>query len=233
MLGYDNYNINHQILLDLPFREAIGTITHDVAKPHHQDIDLINTPTWESLVSGLGVIALNGTNEYLELATAACADLDFTSGDYSIGFWFNWESGDSSQIVIARYELNVSGWEVYLYDDPNYYLTLRHHHAAGATTRTGCYSGGWTQGTWHFMGISRSGNAAIHYRNGVALTTTHDIGGLIDPETCGQDLVIGVRYTKNADHFKGKIWRPRAWSRILSASEWEQIFERERHWFNV
>jgi len=238
MIGYDNLAINHQILLDLPFREADGAITRDEAKPHHQNVALVDTPTWAKLVSGLGVITLNGTSEYLELARLACVDLDFIAGDYSIGGWFNWAAGDPSQIIIGRYEEDVSGWELYLYDDPNYYLTLRHHHAGTIVDlhpRSACYSGGWTQGVNHFMGISRTGGGdAIHYRNGVALTMTCSTGGLVDPETeVTRDLVIGTRFTKTGNYFKNNLWRPRVWGRALSAEEWMQIFEYERHWFNV
>lgn len=236
MIGYDKLAINHEILLDLPFREGVRAITRDVAKPHHQDVDLIDTPTWEALASGLGVISLNGTSEYLELANAACADLDFISGDYSLGCWFNWASGDDSQIIIGRYELDVGGWELYLYDDPNLYLTLRHHHAGTIVEehpRSACYSGGWTQGVWHFMGVSRSESSAVFYRNGVALATAFSVGGLVDPETCAQDMVIGVRFDKGSNHFKGKLWRPRIWGRALSEGEWKQLFEYERHWFGV
>ncbi|GAG65721.1 unnamed protein product [marine sediment metagenome] len=61
---YDALDINRDIVLDLPFREGIGTITHSVAKTH-PEVRLINTPTWTPLDSGLGVLELNGTNEYL------------------------------------------------------------------------------------------------------------------------------------------------------------------------
>ena len=231
MIGYDNYHINHQILLDLPFREATGAITRDVAKPHHQDVDLINTPTWESLVSGLGVIDLNGTNEYLQLLAASCADLDFTSGDYSLGCWFNVESGGADdKTLIGRFLVNDSGWELYHYT--NEILTLRHHHAAGATTRTACYSENWAYGTWHFIGVSRTGSSGIFYRNGVAITTTHSAGGLIDPEACAQNLYIG-NDTTGVNLYKGKLWRPRIWNRALGADEWAALFEREKHWFGV
>lgn len=230
MLSYDKLSFNHQILLDLPFREGVGAITRDVAKPHHQDIDLINTPTWENLASGLGVIAFNGLSEYLELAFADCADLDFTTGDYSYGVWVNREAGVPSQIIIGRYVLSNNGWEIYFFD-PAETLSLRQHHAAGASVRTSCWSAGWTLNTWHFLGISRTGGGnAIHYRNGVALTT---IGDLLDPEACNQDLVMGARYTKNANYFKGKMWRPRVWDRTLSAKEWARLFSIERHWFGV
>ncbi|GAG66954.1 unnamed protein product, partial [marine sediment metagenome] len=56
----------------------------------------------------------------------------------------------------------------------------------------------WVQGVWHFMGVSRSGSSAVFYRNGVALATACSVGGLVDPETCAQDMVIGVRFDKGS-----------------------------------
>jgi hypothetical protein len=238
MTGYDNLSVNHQILLDLPFYEGTGTVTRDQAKPHHQDVDLVLTPPWGSVaLSDIGVISFDGTtHEYLELAGANCADLNFTTGDYSIGAWFTWGDGtDDDQTVIGRYVDSTNGWELYLSDNgtTDRYLTMRHHHAAGAAVRTACYSEDWDYDTWWFVGISRSGIAAQHYRNGAAIATTCSIGGLEDPETCAADLVIGIRSTKDANHLYGSQWRPRIWDRALSASEWLQIFESERHWFGV
>ena len=236
-LGYDNKSINHQMLLDLPFLEGIGAITHDQSKVHHEDVDLVLTPTWDSVASGLGVITTDGaTNEYLELAGASSTNLNFITGDYSIGVWIKWDDGaDDDQTVIARYVDSANGWELYLYDGggADRTLTMRHHHAGGATTRTASYSVDWAYDTWWLIGISRSGISAPHYRNGVPIMTTTSAGGLIDPETCAADLVIGIRETKDANRFCGSRWRPRIWDRALSASEWLQIFETERHWFGV
>jgi len=233
-IGYDNYHINHQILLDLPFREGDGIITRDEAKPHHQDVNLINTPTWESLVSGLGVIDLDGVDQHLVLAAAACADLDITSGDYSLGGWFLIESGgDDDKTLMSRFLLDNNGWELYHYT--NEILTLRHHHAAGATLRTAAYSENWAYNKWWFMGISRQGASAQFYRGDVdgfaTISTTISVGGLIDPEACNQNLYIGCNTAAAINFFKGKIWRPRAWGRALSAEDWKLIFESERHWF--
>ena len=227
---YDDLSINESILLDLPFREGTGTITQDVAKPHHP-IDLINTPTWTALGSGLMTLNLNGINEYLECDTADTGDLDFTSGDYSVGGWFNWaDTVHDSQIIIARYEVSDSGWEVYLTESGALrYLTLRHHHLAGASLRTGAYSLGWAYGTNWFFGISRSGTSAQFYRNGAAVTTTSDT--LIDPETCSQDLVIGTRYTKDSNYISNMLWRPRVWGRALTADDWMNIYQLEKGWF--
>jgi hypothetical protein len=241
MKGYDDLPMNSDILLDLPFYEGVGAITRDQAKPHHQDVDLVLTPTWDTVaLSGLGVISFDGTtDEYLELAGANCADLNFTSGDYSIGTWMTWGNGtDDDQTVIARYLNDNNGWELYLYDGggADRTLTMRHHHAStlvGGNPRTACYSGDWTYDTWWFLGISRSGGLAQHYRNGDAIATTCSAGGLVDPETCAQDLVISIRGTKDANHLFGSQWRPRIWNRALSAADWTEIFETERDLFGV
>lgn len=238
MTGYDNISVNHQLLLDLPFYEGVGTITRDQAKPHHEDVDLVLTPTWDSVArSDLGVLSFDGTtHEYLNLAGASSADLNFTTGDYSIGTWVTWGNGtDNDQTVIGRYVDSANGWELYFSDNggTDRYLTQRHHHAAGTVTRTGCYSSDWTYDTWWFIGISRSGVSAQHYRNGAAITTTCTATGLEDPETCAADMVIGIRETKDANHLYGSQWRPRIWDRSLSASEWLQIFESERDMFGV
>lgn len=243
MKGYDDLPMNSDILLDLPFYEGTGTITHDVAKPHHiltQHAPGGGSFTWGNLVTGhpyLEFITAGGgatDGVYLDCPTADTVDLDFIAGDYSIGGWINWTNVAASSLIAGRYELDVDGWEIYLYgggaDD---ILTVRHHHAAGATLRTACYSVGWTPSTWLQWGISRSGVSTSHYRNGVSLNVTCSTGGLINPETCNQDLVIGARYTKDADWYKGMMSRPRIWDRALSASDWMEIFEIERDWYGV
>ena len=236
--SYDYLPENNGILLDLPFYEGTGTFTRDQAKTHHQDVLLVNAPTWDSVASGLGVLTSDGlSSQYIELDNAASADLDFQGGDYSLACWFNWTDTGTSLNVMGRYELNVSGWELYLFAGlgGQNYLTLRHHHAGtlvGGNPRSACNSENWTPEVWWFMGISRTGGGeAIHYRNGAALTMA--TGGLVDPETSASDSVIGARYTKNADWYKGSLWRPRIWNRALAASEWESIFEKERDFFGV
>jgi len=239
MRGYDKIPEHEDMLLDLPFYEGGGTLTRDQAKPHHQDILLINAPAWTPVASDLGILAFDGVNQYLELANAACADLDFIAGDYSLGCWFNWTDDSGSQIIMGRYQLDVSGWELYLWGAAGInILTLRHHHAGilvppvTGNPRSACYANGWTPATWWLMGLSRTGGGeAQMYRNGVALPML--TGGLVDPKTCGIDLVVGARYSKDNDFILGSMWRPRIWNRILTAAEWVNIFEAERDWFGV
>lgn len=241
MMGYDKISLNEDILLDLPFSEGVGVITHDQAKPHHiltQNVPGGGSFTWDNLVSNYPILEFasvgGGPTDgvYLDCPAADTADLDFTAGDYSIGCWLNWTSGDDSQIIVGRYHVSNDGWELYLYEDGAVRrLTLRHHHAGGAALRTATYSEDWTQDVWCLLGISRSGVNGLHYRNGVAVAVLGD--ALEDPELCGNDLVIGARYTKDANWYEGKQSHVRLWDRALSAAEWMQIFETERDRYGV
>lgn len=230
-LLYNGLGFNEDIVLDLPLREATGAITRDVAPPHHDPVSLVNTPTWESLASGLGVLTLNGTNEYAICLAANCLDLDFT-GDYSIAMWIKWEAGDDSQIVIARYSLDTGGWELYLHVTG--LLTIRHHHVGEAVARSGAYSAGWTKDVWHFLAVTYeagSGTAAM-YRAGVPLPVTASAGGLLDPQAIpAANFEIGVRSSLDANWYKGSFWRPRLGTRVLTPGQVWGIYNRERGWF--
>jgi len=234
-LGYDKRSPYHDLLLGLPYREATGLLTRDVAKPNHGDVDLNGPPTWASEASGLGVLEFNAAtaSEYLDCPAADTVDLDFTTEDYTIACWIYPEFIAQSKMIIARYELDNSGWELYMYDSAPRVLQLRHHHAsaAPAPTRTGQYSVGWFENFWYFMVMTRSGINSQHYRNGVAVLTVGD--DLVDPDTCNRDLVIGCRFTKDSDWYNGKMWYPRVWPRELSHEEIRFLFETERHWFGV
>ncbi len=225
---YDSLSYNRRMLLDLPFREGIGTITQDVAKPHHV-ISLVGTPAWTALASGKMALELGGlgSGDYAECLNADSGDLEFTSSNYSVGGWINWTINEFTQIIIARYELNVGGWEVYLTRSGSTdFLSLRHNHAGGATQRTGAFSIGWTPGTlWHF-GLTRIGNTALMYRNGVAVPTTSD--NLIDPEATTQDLVIGTRFTKGENFYDGLLPRLVVAGEALTAEDWSNMYKNQQ-----
>lgn len=179
-------------------------------------------------------------SRYLDAPVADTTALNFTDTDYSLAIWIDaahWE--DDDMILMGRYYVYDPGvpmilgrgWELYYYD-PNNIITLRHHHG---TTRTACYSRGWIyDGEMHLFGVSRAGGVGQHYRDGQPITTTTSAGGLIDPSTnTTYDLVVGCRYSKDTHYWTGRLHRPRAWSRALSASEHRMIFEQERDWFGV
>jgi len=227
---YDSLSIKQGVLLDLPMREGIRAVTHDVSKAH-LPMTFVNTPTWAELTTGNSVIEMDGINQYLQCLNASCTDLDFIAGDYSVSGWINWTDTGNSEIIIGRYELDVGGWELYLTNVGAVdHLTMRHHHAGtivDGNPRTGSDSVGWTPGVWHHFGISRSGAVAQHYMDGVALAMTYSTGGMVDPETTVQDLVIGTRFTKNANWYDGQIDGFVIHNRALTAREWAMIYEIE------
>jgi len=253
MKGYDKLSVNHQVLLDLPFREGSGTITHDVSKVHHQPITLqdpgAGSFNWTSIASGLPCLELvtvgfgAADGVYLDCPAAGTGDLDFTSGDYSVACWVNHrDTGHfKPKIIVGRYGVDLDGWEVYLESDtglvpPVHYLEHRHHHATlgAGNLRDGCYSTGWTPDSgWSLIGISRSGLYPKHYRNGLPMDMSYGADGMRDPDTCNRDLVIGARFTKDQDWYYGYMCRLRVWDSDLSASEWLQIFNYEKHWYGV
>jgi len=229
-VGYDKKSMQHdELLLSLPFCEGTGLVFKDIAKPHHFS-DGLNI-TWTTLASGLQVATFNGASAYTDILAAGSADLDIIAQDYSIVGWINYQVLATSQIVIGRYGVDLDGWEVYLYSVNNT-LSLRHHHASLAPPRTGCYSEGWTTDAWHLFGISRSGAYPMMYRNGEELEMSYDAGGLNDPDTCNRDLVVGTRYTKNANWYKGYMQGLRVWvGKALTREEHLHIFNTERKWF--
>jgi len=235
MKGYDKLAVDYGLLLALPFREGVGTITRDLAMPHHQNVTLVGVPTWVQVpISNLTVLDFDGIGDYLDCPAANTGDLNFTTGDYSIACWIYKVHSATSDILVGRYGVDFDGWETYFYEPaPHEYLTLRHHHGSLAPDRTGCYSDNWSINTWWLVGITRSGAYPKHFRNGEEVEVTYDPGGLLDPDTCNRDLVIGTRFTKDSDWFTGKMWNLRIWDRELSEEDMRFIFEAERHLFGV
>lgn len=231
VIGYDKKTIHEDLVLSLPFAEATGADIFDLAKPHHY---VSGNMTWTSLPSGKCAGTFDGASQYADIAAAASADLDIIAQDYSVVGWVYYESTLLSQIIIGRYGLDLDGWEIYL-DEGSETLSLRHHHSSLAPdNRDGCYSENWLLNTWYLFGISRDSLYPRMYRNGEEVEVTYDAGGLKDPDTCNRDLVIGTRYTKNANWFKGYTCGLRVWvGKSLSAVEHRHIFHTERDWVGV
>ena len=238
--GYDNLELHNEIALDLPFYEGIGGIAHDKAKPHHRPIYLIHSPVWtQTPLSNTTVLTFDGNNDYFECAGADTADLNFTTEDYSIVAWVKWDWNASTQMLLARYELNKTGWELYFtcHVPGDNYLSLRHsHNSLAPNTSSSCFSSGWPESVWTLAGITRQKVAGtsypLHYRNGEAVAVIYDPGGLSDPDSSAMDLV-NLRFTKNANYYKGDLYRPRIWGRCLSPFEMKMMFEIERNLFGV
>ncbi len=243
-VGFDNLAINRDLLLGLPFREGGGVITQDVSKPRRQLTQHVpggGSFNWGNLATGIpylqfipiGAGATDGV--YLTCPAADTGDLDFTTGDYSIGGWINWGAGtNQSEILIGRYATEVDGWDIYLNAVSNT-LSHRHHHSSlPGNLKSECFSAGWIPGEWEFFGVSRIGGDLypIHYRNAIPLVMTYDSSGMLDPDTCNRDLVMGARAVTLAENwYYGMMWNTRVWGRALPQEDWNFILHQEGHWF--
>ena len=234
---YDKLAFNEDMLLDLPFREGTGTITRDVAKPHHP-MTMVDPGggsfVWGNEASGYPALEFvrigYGATDGVYIECTDCADLDFTDGDYTFLSWINYTDTSSSESLFNRGLPYNHGWEFYIYSNV---LQLRHNHAGGVATSTGAsYTGISTyEGVWTLVGVSRSGADAQIYVNGLPVTTVISDGGLIDPETSNRDLVIGARTTKDSDWYEGKKGRLRICGEALTKEDHQNIYQIEKGWF--
>jgi len=228
---YDNLGINEDIQLDLSMLEATGALLHDESKNHSMATmhSAIGVPLWMQLSSGRYGISMNqayptvDTQQFYDIPAADCTDINFTTTDYSLALWFYWMDTGGSEMLMSKYVLDASGWEVYMFHTGIHdYLTVRHNHGG---TRTASYSDNWAQGEWHLWGYSRIGINAYHYKDGEPITTLASPGGLLDPgSSVADDFRLGCRFTEDDDWARMRFYRPRAWSRALSADEHRLLY---------
>ena len=239
-LAFDKLALNHQSLLALPFEEGARLVTHDNAKPHHTLVLSGTPPTWNSLPSGLPYIHFV-VGDYLQCPAIDSVDLDFT-GDFSLAAWVSPIYGAQPMVIMCRNGTDVCGWCMFLYDNTGppplgQLLSLRTNQVG---SHCECWATGYTGGVWQLAGYTRNsaGASAIAYRNGAALAT-HLTGGMLNPVACAgapaKKLLVGIQDGEGSSQYGGDIaggpCGPRAWERELSANEWKEMFERERHWF--
>ena len=227
--GFDNYAINHQLLLSLPFVEMSGTLTYDIATPHHE-LTLTGTPpTWNSLVTGFPYIAFDGLNDYLQCIAADSDDLRFSTGDFTLLAWL-WNSGPVGiDTVMCQNTVDACGWEFDI--DSTGKIALRTNQAAAHTEISAAAA--FTSSAWQLVGVTRDGASGQFYVNGNPVTTT---GTLTDAVQCGAGaniFFVGVQNLAGSNFWAGYMALPRIWERELSDEDMKEIFNTEAHWFGV
>ena len=228
-IGYDQLSKNAYQLLAVPMFEATGAVSvKDIAKPHHVTTQT-NSPTWTQLASGLWVLDFDSAiPEFLEIAAAASADLDFTSGDFSLVWWMNPDA-------IALYRLFCRG----LLDTDGYFISLLATGAISVTTNQAAASqvtesaaSMAVAGTYAYWGVSRSGSSIRIFRNGRDVTSV--VGAHTNPLTAARKFLTGIYDDEASNPVDGKLWNPRVLSGIsLSEYTHRLFFEMERKWFRV
>jgi len=182
---------------------------------------LVSSPAW----ADIGITFADIPDE-ITCPGADTADLNFTSGDFSLVVWAYPTDLGSAALFMNRGTLDASGWEWYT---ANNNLALRTNQAGSRCGASGM--GCVVVDTWQLLGVSRSGLVAQAYKNGQRVRTLISAGGLLDPITCVQTFRIANN--PHDDGFVGTQWRPRAWERELSDSDHERIFTNERYIFGV
>jgi len=199
----------------------------DVSRYGHDIDDAAGAaaPAWLQRASGLWVKDFDGINDYGEAANADTEAMSLAGGlndGYTFMCWISWKDTTQSEIILGRYQLDVGGWELYLTENAGVYsLTQRHHHAGtivDANPRSASFSVGWALETaWHLTVVYQgNGTDCLHYRNGVPLAVTSSTGGIRDFEATTQDLVMGARYTKDANWYWGPIGIPLMFNYIMT-----------------
>jgi hypothetical protein len=226
----DKDPLYQNLLFSLPMREGTGTaVTADVAKPHHP-VTQVHAPAWTQLSpSGLWVLGLDGANDHLTCAAASCADLNFTSSDFSLAAWVLYDTLPGTATIFYRGKYQTDGWSFYMTSGWGLVCTT---NQAGASQAS--YSSlAWlpAAGSWFLASIARSGTSVRVYIDGRDRTSTAATHS--DPTTASRTFYVGVSNGGASGFLDGLLWGPRIWSRALSPAEHMELFNRERGLFGV
>jgi len=232
--GYNNIPFNRRICLDAPFSEGVGVATLDVSRAgmaaYNHSMTLVGTPAWVQLpLSNISVLSFNpATPDYVWIPLAAqSADMDFVAGAFSLAAWIFCDDLTAIRTIMMRGSNLNNGWQLYV-SITGQVAIVTNQAAAQQTSLS--LAGLITIGTWHLIGVTRLGASCRVYVDGIDHTDT--VGVHVNPVTCPTQLIIGCNDLL-AEPFDGYIWRPRAWTRNISADEMLEIFQAERHLLGI
>jgi hypothetical protein len=230
--GYDNLPMLFQSVLDIPMYEGIGALAHDIARPPAITEDhtmalhgaTIGWAQWP--LSNVTIIDFtDATPDYLSLAAAESLSMDYQVGAFSGVAWIHPDIiAPNARFIICKGGTGAAcGWDfIITAAGAICFSTVQ----AGDSQHTYSPDGAIVISEWAMIGFTRLGAAAKVYKNGVDVTSIPDTH--VDPDSAAADDVhIGVT-NLHALPYDGYIWRPRIFSRELSAIDMQQIFEVER-----
>jgi hypothetical protein len=229
MIGYDYWRPNQALLLDLQFRETMGTVTRDWAKPYHDPATLVGAPAWTLLGNDLTHLSFNLANpDRIVIAAAASVDLDFTSGAFSGAAWI--APAAYGNCYLMHKSSAGNGWAFWI-SAAAPYLNFTTEQA-GPVYQTTDGGANLLLSAWQFVGFTRSGATGRVCLNGHDVTATPATH--INPASAAAaDFYIGTTVGAGSGWYDGLMWRPRVWGRALAAWEMLAIYEAERDLFGV
>ena len=228
MRGYDNLDINHNMVLDLPFREGGGVITRDRSKNHYP-FTLTGVPAWGNLpASGIPWLDFTAaTPDYLTCPIATCALLDFTSEDFSIASWINPDSLVGDLTLLCHGLAITSGYYIEVLADGSVQFAS---NQAAAQQLVISAVGAVVINTWTLLGISRTGTTLQIFINGLETVYVAQ-PAITDPLTSALAVLFGA-YNDLSNPWSQYMGRQRAWlNRQLAVDDHRFIWNTERHWY--
>jgi len=257
VVGFDNFIINHQLLLALPFREMIGGVgaaangelVYGREKAHHLgtlDINGTGAMNWGAVASGFPYLEFVPTLgvaadwTWVESSIATTADLDFTSEDFTLLAWIYLANLGAVHTIMCRGAQAVANGGGYqmtaAFSTPS---RVGFATCQGVDVQTVTSEAEINAATWHLVGVTRSGVVGKSYIDGQDRTTSAE--DLVAPATQNEPFHIGVRQIETTGvgigydtPFEGYLAYPRVWgSRCLSDEIMLAIWNHERGWFNV
>ena len=222
-IGYDKVGLNQELLLNLKFVEGTGLITHDWAKPNHEN-PLLVTPAWYQLANGKNYLDFDDTNpDWIEITGANSADLNFTIGDYSVGCWVYFDTTLGGMLMI-RGLASTDGWYLYIdgSDGKIYFGT----NQAGARQLSYSNDDAVELDGWYLVVATRDGADVSLYSNGIDVTELQDTH--VNPLTSARKFLIGVDDDEASETINGKVGEVWIWDRELTPADVKQLYELTR-----
>jgi len=224
-IGYDNLDINHNMVLDLRFKEGVGAVAYDASKNRNQ-FTLTHAPAWYN-IPATGQPGLNftaGDPDFLEAAIADVPDMDFTSEDFSYAGWINTDSLVGDRMVFCHGLLNTEGFYMLILADGSVSFISNQGAASQSIIST---AGDVVINTPTLIGFSRSGTLGQIFINGREVVySTQD--NLTDPLTSARKFLFGIYDDETTDPWSQYMFRQRFWiNRQLVKEEHEFIYNSE------
>ncbi len=251
-LGFDNYAINHQLLLAMTIEETTGgngDFIYDRAKPHHR-MTLVDagtgTLTWGATAAVYPYLNLDPTIPgawanyvWIECLAADAADLDFTTDDFTLLAWVYLDNLTNIHTIMCYGAQNIANGGGYqLGISAATPTTLSFSTCQATTLQTSISSAEIAAGTWYLVGATRSAAVGKTYINGLNKTVTS--AAHVNPATQTEPFHLGVRQIERTavaiDYdtpYEGFLAYPRVWDRTLPDADMLEIFNVEKHWFNL
>ncbi len=227
-IGYDNLDINHNIILDLPFREGAGTIAQDVSKSRYP-FTLTGAPAYAQLASGIGVLNFTPI-DFLEAAIADVPNLDFTIEDFSIVSWVDPDTLVGDLTLLCHGLASATGYYIDCLANGS---VAFYSNQGGAQQSVISATGAVVINTPRLIGISRSEGLVQIFINGeeTVYVTQDDI---THPLTSAEKVLFGVYQDETTNPWSQYLGRQRAWlNRSLTADNHRFIWRTEKDWYGV